>query len=412
MAGLAYTAYAMCRAPVLPLFARQLGAGPELVGLVAGASTLTGVLLKLPAGAISDAIGRRAVLLGAASVFALMPLTYPFATAVAMLIMLRFVHGSATALFGPTASAALSDIAPPGDRGQWLGTYSAIQGSGQAAGPVIAGVILERAGFSTTFFSAAAFGATAWILIAWWQGGPSISLGTGLSTSLGTGPRPRSTINWRDVRVAVASVARDARIVLTSVAQAGQFVLHGMITAFLPIYAVERVGLRPSEAGLLFGAQMLTTILARPVFGRLSDRAGRRPMIVAGLSTCAIAVALFAWSTGFVGLLALSALYGTGLAITTSSTAALITDLADRPVPSKPRDGSGRRVEGSRYGAAHGLFGTIFDVGDALGPIAGGLVAGRFGYHTLFYGSAALALCLALIFGIGSRRWSGETTRG
>ena len=53
-AALGYAAYAMCRAPVLPLYARQLGAGPELVGLVAGASTLTGVVLKLPAGAISD----------------------------------------------------------------------------------------------------------------------------------------------------------------------------------------------------------------------------------------------------------------------------------------------------------------------------------------------------------------------
>jgi MFS transporter, DHA1 family, multidrug resistance protein len=372
-AGLAYTAYAMCRAPVLPLFARQLGAGPELVGLVAGASTLTGVLLKLPAGAISDAIGRRMVLLGAGAIFALMPLVYPWTTTIAMLILLRFVHGSATALFGPTASAALSDIAPPTQRGRWLGTYAAIQGSGQAAGPVVAGWLLGRAGFASAFFVAAAIGGVAFVLLASWSE-----------------PRSRrAPLAWADVILSVREVARDRRIILTSSAQAGQFVLHGMITAFLPIYVVERVGLSAAEAGLLFGVQMATTILARPLFGRVSDRVGRRPMIVTGLATCAGAVALFASSGSFAALLACSAVYGTGLAITTSSTAALITDLADR----------------SRYGAAHGLFGTIFDVGDAMGPIAGGVIAARFGYHTLFYASAALVVCLAAIFGVFSRRW-------
>jgi DHA1 family multidrug resistance protein-like MFS transporter len=372
-AALGYAAYAMCRAPVLPLYARQLGAGPELVGLVAGASTLTGVVLKLPAGAISDAIGRRGVLIGAATLFALMPLVYPWTTTLGALILLRFVHGSATALFGPTAAAALSDMAPMAERGRWLGTYSAIQGSGQAAGPVLAGWLLGYAGFGMTFFSAAALGIAGWILLA---SAPGL-----------TGAQP--AVKWAEVRSAVRAVAGDGRIVLTSIAQAAQFVLHGMISAFLPIYAVEQVGLTPAEAGFLFGAQMVTTILARPLFGRLSDRIGRRPMIVTGLAICSIAVALLTISNGFVPLLLCSAIYGAGLAITTSSTAALITDLSDR----------------SRYGAAHGLFGTIFDVGDAFGPIAGGLVAGRFGYVALFHSASLLAVSLAVAFYAGSRRW-------
>jgi hypothetical protein len=61
-----------------------------------------------------------------------------------------------------------------------------------------------------------------------------------------------------------------APIVVTSMAQAGQFVLHGMLTAFPPIYAVEQVGLSRAEAGLLFGAQLVATILTRPLFGRVS----------------------------------------------------------------------------------------------------------------------------------------------
>lgn len=372
-AAFAYAAYAMCRAPVLPLYARELGAGPELVGLVAGASTVTGIILKLPAGAISDAIGRRAVLLTAAAVFALLPFAYPLVTSLVALIVVRLVHGSATALFGPTAAAALSDLAPPDARGRWLGTYAAIQGAGQAAGPVIAGALLAAYGFPITFTVAGAIGLVAWALVA--RGVPAAAAGSAFSMS--------------HTRAAVAVVLRDRRIVITSIAQASQFVLHGLITAFLPIYAVERAGLSAAEAGVLFGAQMLTTIASRPVFGQLSDKVGRRWMIVAGLVTCALSVGVLPVARSFGPLLAIASIYGAGLAVTTSSTAALITDLSDR----------------ARYGAAHGLFGTIFDIGDALGPIAGGVIAARLGYERTFGLAALLVLVMAAGFAVSSRGW-------
>ena len=137
----AYCSYAICRTPLLPLFARDLGAGPSLIGFVMGASTLTGIFLKLPAGAWSDILGRRPLLVSGALVFAILPFTYLGVSTLAALIMLRFVHGSATAIFGPVASASLSDIAPPSKRGAWLSTYSTAQGAGQALGPVLAGYL-------------------------------------------------------------------------------------------------------------------------------------------------------------------------------------------------------------------------------------------------------------------------------
>jgi MFS family permease len=372
-AALAYTAYAMCRAPVLPLYARELGAGPELIGLVSGASTVTGVFLKLPAGALSDAIGRRAILLTAAAVFALLPFAYPLVASLALLVAVRVVHGSASALFGPTASAALSDLAPADQRGRWLGLYAAVQGSGQAAGPIVGGALLAAVGFAPTFVAAGLCGMAAATLL--------------VAQPVGT--RHGHAPGWPAIARSVAAVMQDGRIVLTSVAQAGQFMLHGLIAAFLPIYAVEHVGLTPTEAGLLFGAQMVMTIAARPACGRLSDRLGRRPLIVFGLSVCAAAAAAMALAASFLALLSLSLLYGGGLAITTTSTGALITDLSDR----------------ARYGTAHGLFGTIFDVGDALGPIVGGVVAARVGYAATFQAAAATAFVLAIVFGLASRRW-------
>src|SRR3954452_5386956 len=51
--------YQMARSPVLPIFAADLGALPELIGVIVAASTITGVFLKLPSGALSDVLGRK-----------------------------------------------------------------------------------------------------------------------------------------------------------------------------------------------------------------------------------------------------------------------------------------------------------------------------------------------------------------
>lgn len=56
------------------------------------------------------------------------------------------------------------------------------------------------------------------------------------------------------------------------------------------------------------------------------------------------------------------------------------------------------------YGAAHGVFGTIYDVGDALGPIAAGFLVATVGYARMLQTMALVAFAMALVFLIGSRR--------
>jgi len=128
----------MCRTPLLPLLARQLGGTPETIGVVMAASTVAGVLLKMPAGAWSDLLGRAPLLLLAAAIFTLLPFTYLAVGSLAALIAVRFVHGSATAIMGPVMSATISDVAPADRRATWLSTYSTIQGAGQAIAPGVA----------------------------------------------------------------------------------------------------------------------------------------------------------------------------------------------------------------------------------------------------------------------------------
>ena len=83
--------YQMARTPVLPIFAADLGAMPELIGVIVAASTVTGVFFKLPSGALSDVLGRKRMMVLGALFFAAPPFLYPFVYDAWSLLALRFV---------------------------------------------------------------------------------------------------------------------------------------------------------------------------------------------------------------------------------------------------------------------------------------------------------------------------------
>jgi MFS family permease len=347
-----------------------------MVGFIVGASTLTGIAVKLPAGAWSDVIGRRPLLLLGAGVFAFMPFTYLGVASLGALIALRFVHGSATAVFGPVASATLSDLAPAERRATWLGTYSTIQGAGQALGPLMAGYLLASGRYDLAFLLAGAFALAAPFLAGRLPSPPAT---------------PSSARPFHQFGRAILEVVQHPLILTTSLAQAAQFVLNGTLNAFLPLFARDTLGLGTSALGGLFALQTVTTLASRPLMGMLSDRIGRRGIIVAGLTICSAAVLMVSEASGVPSLVGAVFLYAVGVAVTTAATSAFITDLSRR----------------ARYGAAHGVFGTIYDVGDALGPIAAGVLVASVGYTRMFRVMAAVALVAAASFYVITRH-AGE----
>jgi MFS transporter, DHA1 family, multidrug resistance protein len=371
-AAAAYCSYSICRAPLLPLFARELGASAALIGFIMGASTLTGVFLKLPAGALSDVFGRRRLLVMGALAFATLPFTYLAVSTLAWLVILRFVHGSATAIFGPVASASLSDVAPPARRGAWLSTYSTIQGTGQAIGPIVAGYFIAAGRFDLAFVISGLIGLGVPLIVGTWRDMPAA-----------TSTRP----SWHAFKRGVTEVVRDQLVLITSAAHAAQFVLNGMLNAFLPLYGREILNLSGSELGWLFGMQTVTTLMVRPGIGLLSDRVGRRVVIVTGLTISSLAVFSLSLTNSLTTVVVVVVTYAAGVAITTAATSAYITDITRR----------------AQYGAAHGVFGTIYDIGDAFGPIAAGVLVTAVGYARMFQVMAAVAVTMAIVFGIVTR---------
>ena len=104
--ALAIFSSTLSKTPVLPLFAAHLGATPAEIGWIVIASTIPGILISFPAGAISDFFCKLRVIVASLVVFATAPFRDLLVTDAWQLMAVRFYHGFATAIFNTAATAA------------------------------------------------------------------------------------------------------------------------------------------------------------------------------------------------------------------------------------------------------------------------------------------------------------------
>lgn len=371
--------YALARSPVLPLFALYLGAGPEAIGFAVGVSTVTGIFFKLPAGALSDVIGRKRTMLIGLLFFAFMPFAYLLIKDYSLLIVIRFLHGLATAIYGPVAMAVVADIAGK-NKGEMLSWFSSVTIIGNLLGAPLGGFILHRG-------AGAASPSIADFQYAYLASGVAGLFSLILAVSVLRGDKPEET--GKGLKEAfpkfisgIKEVISDKRIAITSAMEGLQNMTVGALEAFLPIYAVKVVGLNEFQAGILWGVQVVTTIISKPIMGKTSDKYGRKALITLGLLICAVSFGLIPVFKGFYLLMITAAFFGLGEALVQSSGAAFVADLCKE----------------KHFGTAMGTFGTIFDIGHATGPILAGFLLAGHSYIFSFWVMAASLLLAAPIF--------------
>jgi len=371
-----FISYNLVRMPVLALFAESLGAGPERIGLIVSVSTLTGVFLKLPSGALSDIYGRRLLLRVGVVAFGLPPFLYPFVSDLNVLTALRFFHGLATAIFAPSALATVAELYRE-RRGAALGTYTACTQSGALLGPFIGGYLVYAAGFSPAFVTAGIFGCIAVVIFY------SLRLSPPPPRLHQKGFAPLLAEMWKGF----TAVAKNRKVLITSSTDAAKMIANGALMAFLPLYGVA-AGLNPGEVGLLFTVQAFTSFFSKPIMGRVSDRVGRQPLIMIGLLICAATFVGIPHVSLFPFLLVLSAGFGFGEAVVSSSSSALVADSS----------------EFKTLGAGMGMQGTIMDIGHASGPLLAGVLIERMSYANAFAIIGGIQLLAAGVFWLTMRR--------
>lgn len=365
--GLAILSSTLSKTPVLPLFAHALHATPAEIGWIVMASTIPGILVSYPAGALSDHLGARRLLLASLIVFASAPFLYLVVTAPWQLMAVRFYHGFATAIFGTVANAAIAERYTA-DRAARLSTYSSVTIVGRSIAPFLGGSLISLASFHAVYLACAISG--------------MLALGAGLLLRDHAPPSTKK-LELPHFWASLTTVLRDRGIMLVSLTEAAQYLVFGAIEAFLALYA-SSLGIPAWQIGVILGVQLVSVVFTKPLMGKVSDRVGRRRVILPGLLVGAASVALLPFFPNFLGLSALSLAFGLGFATVTSSTSALVADLT--------RDG--------RYGSSMGVLRTVMDVGQSIGPVLTGWMVGVAGYASAFALLAAILVGAAVMLAL------------
>jgi MFS family permease len=151
---------------------------------------------------------------------------------------------------------------------------------------------------------------------------------------------------------------------------------QGVIYTMYPLYAKENLGLTLTEIGLIQGARSAGYVLAMLTMGSISDRVGRKPVLIAGMVSTAVLVVILGYISGVFPIAGLIFILGA----TTGTIWIISPVLASESVAPEYR------------GAAIGTYRTFFDLGSIFGPLIIMWVMTAYGSIYCFYVASALLI--------------------
>ncbi len=357
----------MIMAPILPRIHDELGVSSALSGTLVSGYAIALSVFALVTGPISDRVGRRAVLLWGSGAMALALLLHVFAVDFASLLGARVLAGIAGGVLTGSAVSFVGDYFPYDRRGWANGWIMSGFALGQVVGVPFGTVLASRHGFASAFILFAAVMAVAFVLV------------------LLVVPQPRVERSDRPLTLA-SGLAEYAALLSMRPARGAALVYATMFFAvsnfvvYLPSWAESELGVDATGIATMFTVGGIASVLFGPRAGKLSDRVGRRPLI---LVSCLGGALQFAITTLFVdGAVSASIMFFvamTLLALRLSPLQALLTAL----------------VPDARRGAFMSLVVAVGQIGGGLGAAVAGVLYTEVGYGACTIAAAASILVTA-----------------
>jgi len=361
----------MAKSPTLPYFSSFLGATDQEEGLIGAASPATGILVSAPIGIMMDRKGAKPLLWSAAFLFAFVPFLYFLVTIPLQLVIVRLIHGVATAILGPVALAIVAQKYGT-QRGEKMAIYSSATRVGRMVAPLVGGFFL-----AFPIFNSFGFDVYRGIYLVCGLCGMGVLAATAILSPTLDDQEEKVIPDGSTPQVSIREVLRQD-VLLICVAQAGTFFLYGAYEFFFPLFWTESIGVPEWVAGPLFALLTFSILISGPIIGRLSDTRNRSPFMIIGLSSLCILIISAVMIPVLLVQIVLIVPIGIAIALVDSTTSPLVTE----------------RVDASKKGTALGLLSTIMDVGHSSGPLFLGLLLGASGH---IYGSAFVIVCSIIL---------------
>lgn len=343
-------------APLLPEYVAELGLSKAQAGFLSASYAAGTLAFSLPAGLLAARIGPRRTVIGGLLLLGCSSVAFGFAREYLLLDAARLVQGASGALIWSGALTWLIATAPPERRGAVIGIALGTAVGGALLGPAL-GALAAEVGTELVFSGVLAVAIVLAVIAA----------------RLPEPPLPERQ-SLREISEIIFT-----RPILTGMALvAVPSVMFGAVEVQAPLRIAEMGGGHTLIAGGFIAGAALEAVLA-PLAGRYSDRAGRRIPFAIGLSICAVAVLAVAVGTtmGLVmtGLMLTS--LGGGICFTPALT--MLSEMAES--------------SSLHQGVAAGLSNMAWALGQVIGGLAGGALAGAAGNATPALAIVVLLLC-------------------
>lgn len=373
--------------PLLPIFlSTVLGVSAAGLGVIEGFAESASSLLRLPAGWWSDRTRRRKplVVMGymlAALARPLVGLAQGMGHVLAIRVTDRFGKGIRTA----PRDALIADSVPPEQRGYAYGVHRASDNLGAVFGPLIAWAALtyQWAEIRTLFFWTAVPGLLSVILLI---------LLVRESPAEGTGERvvsvalPKEGEEPEAAPVVAPAVPGDVPLgsaFWRMLAVIFLFTLSLSTDAFLLLRA-SQLGVPAAMIPILWAALHVVKSSSSVISGGLSDRIGRRPLILGGWGVYALVYLGFAVASAAWHAWALFMVYGLYFGMSEGAEKAMVADFAPA----------------SRRGAAFGWFNAAVGIAALPASVIFGLVWDQWGAETAFAMGSGVAMVATVLFAV------------
>ena len=353
--------------PFMPIFVEQLGVEPSQVtfysGLAISVSAISAACVSPLWGILADRYGRKPMMIRAGLAMTITMGGLAFVPNVYWLLALRLLNGVFTG-FVPNATALIASQVPKDKSGYALGTLSSGVVAGTLTGPIVGGMIAEVFGIRNVFLMVGGFLFLAAILTIFF-----------IKEDFQPVPKEKA-LPTKELFTSVKYPYLLFNLFATS------FVIQVAAQSVGPILALYIRDLGQNEnllfvSGLIVSSMGLSSMMSSGVMGRLGDKVGNHRLLIVAQAYSALIYLLCANASTPLELGIYRFLFGLGTGALVPGINALLSRMT-------PKAGI------SRVFAFNQVF---FYLGGVIGPLAGSVVAEQFGYHSVFYATAA---CVAL----------------
>ncbi len=346
-----------------------------LVGILIAIYGLVNAAAQPFTGGLSDRLGRRKIFIQVGLlVMAAATTSFIFAGRYLDLLFIRAGQGIGFALTIPATMAILAAVTERESRGGAMGVFTTFRMMGFAAGPLIGGFVLVHVGFTASFLTGTGFLVVGMVAVHFFVEDPPAD------EEVSAGGRPkifdRELLSGGLLALGGAMFVMAAAIAMMSTLE----------NAFNQRLQQTAVGF-----GIAFSALTVSRLFSQVPLGALSDRIGRRPIVIAGLLLLAPTTALLGLVHSTLQLTLVRLVQGIGSGAVAAPAFALAADLSTK-------GGEGRQL---------GVLTMGFGLGIALGPLLAGILA-IVGFEIPFLVGGGLTLAATWVV----YRWAPETVGG